>query len=107
MAKANHRVNIVRLGEPRVHTNADSLELFDIEGYQVVTKKGNFLHSAGLRCPADRAIQVHLGGPRRHRRSGAGAASAHYGEAASQRVQRRSAHASLRLPTNDWCDWKV
>jgi hypothetical protein len=40
--KANHQVNIVRLGEPRVHGNADSLELFDIGEYQVVTKKGNF-----------------------------------------------------------------
>ena len=40
--KKNHQVNIVRLGEPRVHTNADSLELFDIGAYQVVTKKGNF-----------------------------------------------------------------
>ena len=43
MSKANHRVGIVRLGEPRVHTNADSLELFDIyDAYQAVTKKGNF-----------------------------------------------------------------
>ncbi|PWT76416.1 MAG: hypothetical protein C5B59_06740 [Bacteroidetes bacterium] len=41
-AKANHQVNIVRLAEPRVHTNADSLELFDIDGYQVVAKKGQF-----------------------------------------------------------------
>lgn len=40
--KANHQVNIVRLSEPRVHTNADTLELFDIGGYQVVTKKGQF-----------------------------------------------------------------
>lgn len=40
--KANHQVNVVRLGAPRVHTNADTLELFDIDGYQVVTKKGNF-----------------------------------------------------------------
>jgi hypothetical protein len=40
--KANHQANIVRLGEPRAHTNADSLELFDIGEYQVVTKKGNF-----------------------------------------------------------------
>jgi len=40
--KSNHRVNIVRLGAPRVHTNADSLELFDIGGYQVVTKKAQF-----------------------------------------------------------------
>jgi len=42
MTKANHRTNIVRLGEPRVHPNADSLELFDIGAFQVVTKKGNF-----------------------------------------------------------------
>jgi RNA ligase len=42
MTKANHRVEIVRLGEPRVHPNADSLELFDVGEYQVVTKKGNF-----------------------------------------------------------------
>jgi hypothetical protein len=40
--KANHQVNIVRLSEPRVHTNADTLELFDIGGYQVVVKKGQF-----------------------------------------------------------------
>lgn len=40
--KANHRVNIVRLQAPTVHANADTLELFHIEGYQVVTKKGNF-----------------------------------------------------------------
>jgi hypothetical protein len=40
--KSDHRVNIVRLGEPRIHTNADTLELFDIGGYQVVTKKGEF-----------------------------------------------------------------
>lgn len=40
--KSNHRVNIVRLGEPRVHTNADKLELWDIEGYQVVSQKGQF-----------------------------------------------------------------
>ncbi len=42
MNKANHQVNIVRLGEPRVHPNADSLELFDIGEYQVVAKKGQF-----------------------------------------------------------------
>ena len=34
--------NIVRLGEPRVHPNADTLELFDIGGYQMVTKKETF-----------------------------------------------------------------
>lgn len=45
--KKNHQVNIVRLGEPRVHPNADTLELYDIEGYQVVTKQGNF-HAGDL-----------------------------------------------------------
>jgi hypothetical protein len=40
--KSNHQVNIGWLGEPRVHSNADSLEIFDIGDYQVVTKKGNF-----------------------------------------------------------------
>jgi hypothetical protein len=45
--KANHQVNIVRLGEPRVHANADSLELFDIGAFQVVTKKGEF-HAGDL-----------------------------------------------------------
>lgn len=40
--KANHRANIVRLGEPRLHTNAERLELWDIEGYQVVSQKGQF-----------------------------------------------------------------
>lgn len=42
--KANHKVNIVRLGEPRVHTNAERLELWDIPetGYQVVSQKGQF-----------------------------------------------------------------
>jgi hypothetical protein len=40
--KADHQVNVVRLGEPRVHPNADTLELFDIGGYQCVTKKGTF-----------------------------------------------------------------
>jgi hypothetical protein len=42
MNKSNHQVNIVRLGEARMHTNADALELFDIGAYQVVTKKGEF-----------------------------------------------------------------
>lgn len=40
--KLSHQANIVRLGDPRVHTNADKLELFDIEGYQVVSQKGQF-----------------------------------------------------------------
>jgi hypothetical protein len=38
----SHQTNIVRLGEPRKHPNADSLELFDIGGYQCVTKIGTF-----------------------------------------------------------------
>src|SRR5271157_2398245 len=38
----NHQVLIVRIPEPRVHPNADTLELLDILGYQVVAKKGNF-----------------------------------------------------------------
>src|ERR1700675_1173011 len=42
MNKANHRVNIVRVQELLPHTNADSLELIHIEGYQVVVKKGEF-----------------------------------------------------------------
>lgn len=40
--KSNHQVNIVRVPAARVHTNADSLELLDIGGYQVVVKKGQF-----------------------------------------------------------------
>ena len=40
--KANHRVDIVRLSAPAVHPNADTLELFTIGGYQVVTKKEQF-----------------------------------------------------------------
>jgi RNA ligase len=39
---SSHQVNVVQLSEPRVHANADTLELFDIGGYQVVTKKGQF-----------------------------------------------------------------
>jgi hypothetical protein len=38
----SHQTNIVRLGEPRKHPNADSLELYDIGGYQCVTKIGAF-----------------------------------------------------------------
>jgi len=38
----NHKTFIVRIPEPRVHTNADTLELFDILGYQLVAKKGNY-----------------------------------------------------------------
>ena len=45
--KANHRTNIVRLGAPRKHVKADTLDLYDIEGYQVVTKQGNF-HAGDL-----------------------------------------------------------
>src|SRR5580692_5967553 len=38
----HHQVIVVRIPEPRVHTNADTLELIDVLGYQVVAKKGNF-----------------------------------------------------------------
>ena len=37
-----HKTFIVRIPEPRVHTNASTLELFDILGYQLVAKKGNY-----------------------------------------------------------------
>jgi hypothetical protein len=47
----NHQVLIVRIPEPRVHTNADSLELFDILGYQLVAKKGNY-------TPGDLAVYI-------------------------------------------------
>lgn len=40
--KSNHRANIVRITELLPHTNADSLELIKIGGYQVVTRKGQF-----------------------------------------------------------------
>lgn len=40
--KSNHQANIVCVPEPRVHTNADTLEIFDIGGYQLVAKKGGF-----------------------------------------------------------------
>jgi len=40
--KANHQTLVVRIGAPRVHTNADSLELIDVGEYQLVTKKGQF-----------------------------------------------------------------
>lgn len=38
--KSNHRANIVKIRELRPHTNADNLELLDIDGYQVVVRKG-------------------------------------------------------------------
>lgn len=40
--KANHQANIVRIEEILPHTNADTLELIKIGGYQVVSKKGQF-----------------------------------------------------------------
>jgi hypothetical protein len=48
---AHHQTLIVRIPEPRVHTNADSLELFDILGYQLVAKKGNYR-------PGDLAVYI-------------------------------------------------
>lgn len=40
--KSNHQVNVVRITEILPHTNADSLELIHIGGYQVVVKKDQF-----------------------------------------------------------------
>lgn len=42
--KANHKALVIRVPEPRVHTNADTLELIDIPGtlYQCVVKKGQY-----------------------------------------------------------------
>lgn len=40
--KANHRANIIRVTEVLPHTNADNLELIKIDGFQVVTRKGQF-----------------------------------------------------------------
>jgi hypothetical protein len=40
--KANHQVNIVRITEIKEHTNADTLVIIPIGGYQVVSKKGQF-----------------------------------------------------------------
>ena len=40
--KANHQANIVRVNDVFVHPNADTLELLNINGYQVVSKKGQF-----------------------------------------------------------------
>lgn len=42
MTKANHRVDVVRVGPILPHPNADKLELTMVGGYQVVTGKGNF-----------------------------------------------------------------
>ena len=47
----NHKVLIVRIPEPRIHANADTLELFDILGYQLVAKKGNY-------APGDLAVYI-------------------------------------------------
>ena len=57
MPKANHQVKIVRVDEPRIHPNADTLELLDVEGYQVVVKKGSFkLGSLGIYIPPDSVV---------------------------------------------------
>lgn len=47
----HHKALIVRIPEPRVHTNADTLELFDILAYQIVAKKGQFK-------PGDLAVYI-------------------------------------------------
>ena len=38
----SHQTLLVRIPEARVHPNADTLELIDILGYQLVAKKGNY-----------------------------------------------------------------
>jgi RNA ligase len=40
--KSHHQVNVLRIGEIRVHPNADKLEIIPIEGYQAVVGKGQF-----------------------------------------------------------------
>lgn len=40
--KSNHQVNIVRIAELLPHTNADSLSLVHLGGYQLVVRKGQF-----------------------------------------------------------------
>jgi RNA ligase-like protein/uncharacterized protein len=47
----NHKTLIVRIPEARVHPNADTLELIDILGYQLVAKKGNY-------APGDLAVYI-------------------------------------------------
>lgn len=39
---STHRVNVVRIDEIHPHTNADTLGLVFIDGYQVVVKKGDY-----------------------------------------------------------------
>lgn len=49
--KANHQVNVVRIETILPHTNADKLEIIQIEGYQCVVGKGQFK-------PGDLAIYI-------------------------------------------------
>ena len=42
MKPAHHQTPVVRIDAVRVHTNADTLEIVDIQGYQCVVKKGAF-----------------------------------------------------------------
>ncbi len=42
MKNPSHQVNVVRIENILVHTNADSLELIHIDGYQAVSRKGTF-----------------------------------------------------------------
>jgi hypothetical protein len=51
MIKANHRANIIQVGDILPHPNADRLELTRVEGYQIVTGKGNF-------APGDLAVYI-------------------------------------------------
>ena len=47
----SHQTLLVRIPEARVHPNADTLELIDILGYQLVAKKGNY-------TPGDLAVYI-------------------------------------------------
>lgn len=40
--KSNHQANIVRINDVLVHPNADKLELINVNGYQLVSQKGQF-----------------------------------------------------------------
>lgn len=38
----NHRVDVIRISEVLVHTNADSLEIIPVGGFQAVVRKGDY-----------------------------------------------------------------
>jgi RNA ligase-like protein/uncharacterized protein len=49
--KANHQAKVIKVGDPVVHPNADTLEIFKIDGYQVISKKGDLV-------PGDLAVYI-------------------------------------------------